>query len=181
MATYPAKKAIRKRKELREEHWPGKPAWEGPSDQGWFCGPRTLPFVVLALSDKKVSGKMNPAKVYLDLLSCHRGQGIVELKNEEDHTYAAGLRSTKAWRQRMAVLVKAGFIEATGTGIRRYAKVFLIHPAVAMAKLRQEGKVDDMLWEAYRNRAIDDREPSAEDVLAREGADSGSGVNSGGQ
>jgi hypothetical protein len=54
----------------------------------------------------------------------------------------------------MKVLEDAGFIRVTTTGNRKYAKVFLVHPAVAMQGLRDAGKIPNDLWQAYRNRAV---------------------------
>jgi hypothetical protein len=151
-------KAEQRRTTLRQEHWPNEVPWKGPDEIGFFAGPRTLPYLLLALRRKAVSGEKDPSSVYTDLLSHHMGQGVVELLHEEDHAYAAGYHSTRTWRDRMKVLEDAGFIRATTTGNRKYAKVFLIHPALAMQRLREAGKIPDDLWQAYRNRAIEVKE-----------------------
>lgn len=93
--------------------------------------------------------------MYLDLVAHHMGQGVVELLHEEDHAFAAGYSSPRAWRDRMKVLEEAGFIKATTTGNRKYAKVLLVHPENAMQSLRDAGKIPNDLWQAYRNRAIE--------------------------
>lgn len=157
-------KAGERRTKLREEHWPNGIAWRGVEDIGFFAGPRTLPYLLLALRRKTVSGEKDPSSVYIDLLSHHMGQGVVELVYEEDHAFAAGYQSVRTWRDRMKVLADAGFIRATTTGNRKYAKVFLVHPAVAMHALRDTGKIPDDLWEAYRNRAIEVKEATAAEL-----------------
>jgi len=160
----PPNKAEQRRKSLREEHWPGAVAWRGAEDIGFFAGPRTLPYVLLALRTKEVSGEKDPSSVYVDLLSHHMGQGVVELLYEEDHAFASGYQSPRSWRDRMKVLEDAGFIRSTTTGNRKYAKVFLVHPALAMKALRDSGKIPDKIWQSYRSRAVEVREPTVEEL-----------------
>jgi len=94
------------------------------------------------------------------------GQGVVELLHEEDHAFAAGYSSVRAWRDRMKVLIDAGFIKATTTGNRKFAKVLLVHPERAMKRLWESGKIQDDLWQAYRNRAIEVGQRSPRDEAA---------------
>lgn len=157
-------KSEQRRKKLREEHWPSGIAWRGAQDIGFFAGPRTLPYVLLALRRKPVSGEKDPSSVYTDLLSHHMGQGVVELLHEEDHAFASGYQSARTWRDRMKVLEDAGFIRSTTTGNRKYAKVFLVHPAIAMQSLRDSGKIPDDLWQAYRNRAVEVKEATVAEL-----------------
>lgn len=164
---FSAKGAVRRRTELRREFWPAGIAWEGPAEVGYFCSPRTLPLVLQALRAKAVSGDRDPSFVYIDLLSRHLGQGVVELSHEDDHAFASGYTQMRTWRDRMDVLEKAGFIVTTTTGNRRYAKVFLVHPALAMQALRDRNLISDALWQAYRSRAIDANEPMADVIAAR--------------
>lgn len=163
----PARAAEKRRNELREEFWPDRRAWEGPAEVGYFCAPRTLPLILRALSDRPVSGDKDPGSVYLELMARHMGQGVIEMTHEEDHAFAAGYKSgraTRTWRDRMKVLERAGFIEASGSSPRKYARVLLVHPSIAMRKLRDAGKIHDDLWEAYRARQIEAQEPSAADL-----------------
>jgi hypothetical protein len=159
-------KAEERRKKLHDEHWPDAIGWKGAQDVGFFAGPRTLPYILLALRKKLVSGEKDPSSVYIDLLSHHMGQGVVELGHEEDHAFGSGYQSARTWRDRMKVLEDAGFIRSSTTGNRKYAKVFLVHPAVAMKALRDAGKVSDDLWQAYRNRAIEVKEATVEELAA---------------
>jgi hypothetical protein len=167
---FSAKGAVKRRTELRKEFWPKEVAWEGPAEIGYFCSPRTLPLVLQALRAKGVSKDRDPSFVYVDLLSRHLGQGVVELTHEDDHAYASGYTLLRSWRDRMAVLEKAGFIRTTTTGNRKYAKVFLVHPAIAMQKLRDNKLISEELWQAYRSRAIDAGELTSEVVSQREAA-----------
>ena len=158
------KAAQRRRKKLREEFWPGVDAWLGPEERGFFCAPRTLPYILLALRDKAVSGKADPSSVYLDLLAHHMGEGVVELQDEDDHAYASGYAQTRSWRDRMNVLEKAGFIRTIQTGNRKFGRVLLVHPLAAMRALYDEGLIPAQLWEAYRSRANTTGETDAEDA-----------------
>jgi hypothetical protein len=105
--------------------------------------------------------------VYLELLSRHMGDGIVELEHEEDHANAAGYfgaRAVRSWKDRMRILDTAGFIKSGKKGSRQFAYVFLVHPAIAMHQLHASGKISTDLWSAYRARLIDTKEASYEDI-----------------
>jgi hypothetical protein len=85
------------------------------------------------------------------------------MTHEEDHAHAAGYTSIKSWRERMKVLEAAGFIKTFSRG-HRYAKVFIVHPAIAMKALFDLGKVPAALWEPYRARQIESKELGAEAI-----------------
>lgn len=155
--------AVKQRRKFRDEFWPKDLAWEGPDEVGYFCAPRSLPLVLQVLGQKRVSGSKNPSSVYLDLLACHLGQGVVDLKHQEDHAQAAGYSSIKAWRERIKILESAGFIKTFSKG-NRTAKIFLVHPAIAMKELFETGRVSKELWDAYRARQIESKELSADEI-----------------
>lgn len=47
-----------RREEIKAELWPADIAWTGDKPEtGWFRAPRTLPLVLMLLSDKRISGK----------------------------------------------------------------------------------------------------------------------------
>lgn len=155
--------AVGRRHRIREEFWPEVRAWEGPGEVGYFCAPRSLPFILQALSEKAVSSDKDPSMVYVELLSRHLGQGVIEMTHEEDHSFAAGYRGNRTWKDRMKVLEDAGFIRTSSTG-RKYAKVLLVHPSVAMKALHDAGKIPDRLWTAYRDRQIEAGELSVPEL-----------------
>ena len=155
--------AVGRRHRLREEFWPELRAWEGPAEVGYFCAPQTLPFILQALREKAVSRDKDPSIVYVELLSRHMGQGVIEMTHEEDHSFAAGYRGNRSWKDRMKVLEDTGFIRSASSG-RKYAKVLLVHPSVAMKALHDAGKIPDRLWPAYRDRQIEAGELSAAEL-----------------
>ena len=153
-----------RRKQLKKEFWPHDIPWRGSQEKGYFCSPRSLCFVLQALSSKLVSGSANPSMIYVELLSRHHGQGVIEMTHNEDHAYAAGYTTTRGfrtWRNGMKLLEEVGFIRANMSG-QRYAKVLLIHPSLAMKALHDAGKIDEQLWEAFRARQIEVKESSSE-------------------
>jgi hypothetical protein len=104
--------------------------------------------------------------VYLELLSRHHGQGVIEMNHNEDHAFAAGYitaRGLRTWRNAMKLLEDVGFIRANKTG-QHYTKVLLIHPSIVMKSLHDSGKVDEQLWTAFRARQIEVKESSAEEL-----------------
>ena len=159
-------RAVARRLQQRGEFWPEDRAWLGPEEVGYFCAPRTRPFILRALREKSAGGSKDPGSVYLELLSRHMGQGVVELTHHEDHAYAADYAQVKTWQERMRVLEDAGFIKTTTSGGRKFARVLLVHPAIAMQKLHDQGRIPKDLWEAYRSRQIEASEPSAEELGA---------------
>jgi hypothetical protein len=86
----PKNGARQKRESLRQEFWPEDIAWLGPDERGYFCPPRTLPLLVSLLRTKELSGRHDPSRVYVELMSRHMGEGVVEMTNEEEHAYGAG-------------------------------------------------------------------------------------------
>lgn len=165
MPSFPSRSANKRRKQFRKEFWPERVAWEGPEEIGYFCGPRTLPLIMQALAAKAVSGDRDASPVYLELLSRYIGQGVIEMVHDEDHSYAAGYATTRSWKDRMKILEDHGFIRTVNASNRRYTKVFLVHPALAMQGLRDAGKISDKLWQAYRTRAIEAKERGVDELL----------------
>ena len=162
--------AIKRRSEFKQKFWGADYPWKGPDEVGYFCGPRSLPLILQALALKEVSGDKDPGRVYVELLSCHAGQGVIEMSHPEDHAYSAGYTGTRAWRDRMKLLEQAGFIKSVSGG-RAFTSVFLVHPAIAMQGLRTAGKIPDKLWTAYQALLIDTKEPSADDIIKKAAAE----------
>ena len=80
---------------------------------------------------------------------------MVEVRDEEEHAYFAGYRKSRAirtWRERLWALEAAGFLKVAPKGIRDIGYVLLIHPALIVARLRREGKIEDRWWHLYLQR-----------------------------
>ncbi|HUX68694.1 MAG TPA: hypothetical protein VMV31_14505 [Terriglobales bacterium] len=146
---------------IRITYWPDDAAWTG-EDQGWFKSPRSLPLLMALLRSKPVSGKKDPSSVYLDLLSRHYGEGVIEMAHEKDHAYAAGYvgsRAVRTWQERMRILADAGFIRIQAVGGQPYKYVLLVHPGRAVEQLKRQDKVHAEWLSAYADRKRTTREP----------------------
>lgn len=131
-----------------------------------FRATRTLPLILALLSDKSLRGKLDPTSVYLELVARHIDSGVIEMKDEAEHAAAAGFfssRAVRSWQERMKILEKLGFIKTQKVGSQRYKFVLLVHPTVAVHRLRAKNKVSPEWWAAYRARQIETKEDSFED------------------
>jgi hypothetical protein len=162
------------RDEIRERIWPDQDAWTGEQELGFFQAPRTLPLILLLLSMKAVSGKRNPSRVYLELWARHMGGGVIEMKHEGEHAYAAGYtsnRGMRTWRDNMALLEATGFIKTKKAGNQQYKYVFLVHPTAVVETLKQQGKIDPHWLATYEIRQIETKERTfAERLKAKKAA-----------
>ena len=148
----------RKLEELREDLWPGSEnrIWRASQETGYCCVPRVLPLLLLLMNNKAViEGRScgDCGKVYLELLARDRGQGLVEIASEGEHAYLSGYTGTRAsrtWRERVEALAKAGFVEVKAKPNQRIGMVLLIHPHLAVTRLRQLAKLPADWWDAYQ-------------------------------
>ena len=158
------KTGIRQRREqLREAHFSGEDAWLGGKDEtGWFSAPRTLPLILDLLDSKAVSGSSSPSRTYLELLSRHWGEGLIEMKYEGQHAYGAGHhgpRGIRTWREHMKILERNGFIKNIGIGGQEYGYVLVVHPTAVVERLRRAGKIVDPKWlVTYQDRQAESKE-----------------------
>ena len=160
-----------RREALKKEFWADQVAWTGDGEKGWLRAPRTLPLIMWLLSQKDVGGNFDPGPAYLELLARHKDSGIVEMGPEGDHSFAAGYTTTRGirtWQERMAVLEKLGFIKTQPSGNTKYGHVLLVHPAIAIQKLREAKTVPDRWWQAYRAQQIASGETKYEDLIRRQ-------------
>ncbi len=155
-----------KRAKLRKQFWPDDDAWTGEGEKGWFQVPRTLPLILYHLvSSKPVSGNRDATSVYLELWSRHMGGGVVEMKHEGEHAYAAGYigsRAVRTWQERMKILEKQGFIKTKKIG-NHYKYVLLVHPTFVVQQLRASQEISQDWLNTYRDRQIETKEASYED------------------
>ena len=154
-----------RRERLKSEFWADEDAWTGEKEKGWFRAPRTLPLMLTLLSSKELSGRCDPTRVYLELLARHRDSGVVEMVSEGEHSYASGYigpRGIRTWQERMTLLEKWGFIKTKAAGNLLYKYVLIVHPALVIKRLRDDGKVPQAWWEIYRATQIEGKETQHE-------------------
>ncbi|SRR6266446_563183 len=149
-----------RRAQLKKRYWPNEEAWTGTGN-GWFRGPRTVPLILVLLSQKELTAGHDISRVYLELLSRHMDGGVIEIGNEADHSYAAGYTGTRAvrtWHERMKLLEELGFIQSKRVANQHYKLVLVVDPLHAVTELRKQGRVPDSWWEAYLLRLMETKE-----------------------
>ena len=149
------------RDKIRKRFFLGEDAWTGENEKGWFYAPRTLPLLLNLIASKKVSGKCDPSKVYLELWARHMGGGVIEMRHEGDHAYAAGYkgrRGIRTWQERMNLLEQNGIIKTKQIGNQKYKYVLLIHPTTVIENLRRAGSVDEDWLDTYKDRQMETKE-----------------------
>jgi hypothetical protein len=121
------------------------------------------------MREKEISrGKGDPSRVYLELLSRQRGQGVIEMEASEVHAYACGYRGARGvrtWTELMAVLEKGGFIRAKSGSGRRYDTVLIVHPAVVVHRLAEDGRIREDLLNTYHKRQVEAGERTYEVIV----------------
>ena len=156
-----------RREKLRDEFFRDEESWTGIDEKGWFRAPRTLPLILELLASKTINPKQQDVtRVYLELWSRHIDSGIIEMAEQARHAYAAGYRGPRAvrtWLERMKVLEESGLIKAKEIEGQRYKYVLLVHPTIAVQRLRDAGKIADDWWNTYRARQIQTKESSYEE------------------
>jgi hypothetical protein len=161
---------VEKREKLRNEYWPAEDAWTGVNEKGWFRAPRTLPLLLSLMRSKALSGRLDPTPVYLELLARHFDGGVIEMTHEGDHAYAAGYsgrRAVRSWQERMKLLENLGFIRIKPIGNQKYRYVLIVHPSVAVERLRSKNLVSSEWLDVYRSRQMETKEESYEDRKKR--------------
>jgi hypothetical protein len=153
----------RRRRDLRDQLWPGSSAWIWDINDkkvvGFATVPRLMPWIlhlIKILTNGEKSGDPSPA--YLELWCRDFGQGIITIADEMECAYASGYRSTSAmrtWHGHMLKLAELKFILAKGEGLREFGQVLLLNPLAVCARLRNENKVPDEWWTSFTRRASD--------------------------
>lgn len=163
------KKVEKRLADTRREHWPDERPWMSEKEVGYFPVPRTLPMVLGLLNMKKMSGVQDLGPTYLELFSRHTGQGIVHMDPYEEHAFRAGYysdRGKRTWQERMNASESLGFIKAVPAGPKRYGIVLLVHPTLAVGRLREQNLIDDGWWNLYRAEQRQTGEPTYEELVA---------------
>src|ERR1035441_8312976 len=87
-----------RRAQIRDNFFSKDDLWTGEKETGWFPAPRTLPLILSLIDSKPISGTKSASLVYLELLSRHRSDGVIEMASEADHAFAAGYEGSRAVR-----------------------------------------------------------------------------------
>jgi hypothetical protein len=162
-----------RREQIRNTFFANDDLWTGEKETGWFATLRTLPLILSLIDSKPVSGTKSASRVYLELLSRMRSDGVIEMVGEGEHAFAAGYegaRALRSWQERMKILVRNGFIRVQKAGNETYKYVALIHPTAAVQKLYDEKKVSETWWNAYFARKLDTKELSQQQRLEKKAA-----------
>lgn len=149
-----------KREEIREEFWPGKASliWD-PSSQklkGFVGVSRLTPWITTLIRHLAKAKSGDPTGVYWEFWCRHMGQGIVEIKDEEECAFAAGYTSSRAlrtWRDHVQMLKDLGFADFTEVGNRKVGYVFLPNPLGIARWYSDKGKTPKGWWASFRSRA----------------------------
>ena len=165
----PARTAVARRQEIRRLSGIDTPLWLQEPEKGFARIPRTLPLLAVLMRRPELSGNRDPSSAYLELHTRHLGEGVVELTHEADHAYASGYtgnRAVRTWRDRMRLLEDLGFVRIMSKLGRRFGYALLLHPSLVVARVREEGKIDEGWmrdwWIAYRARQTETGETRAE-------------------
>ena len=156
--------AISRRDGLREEFWPGSFNWiwdtSTQKQKGFVTLPRLMPWITTLIRHVCKSG--DPTPVYWEFWCRHMGQGLVEIRDEEECAFAAGYTSTRAlrtWYEHVRTLADCHFIDFREVGLRKVGFVFLPSPLAVARWYYEQGKTPKGWWESFRSRA---REVGAE-------------------
>src|SRR4051794_37286609 len=118
--------------------------WPPEGEGGYAKIPRTLPILLVLLGSKELVGNRDVVARYLDLLARNMGEGIVDLEDDSLHAFRAGFntnRRKRSCRERMGLLEQLGFIKIKKYGRRKLGRVVIVHPHLAVLKLKAAGKV----------------------------------------
>ncbi len=143
-----------RRDTLRQELWPNGEAemWRGPRrETGWSGVPRTLSAILAALDEPRVRGPLDLTRVYVDVWTRAFDEGLVEVADEVEAAFLCGFskRRVRSWRERIHKLAELGFIRVFRVGIHDIGAIGLVHPHIAMTRLKKKGLMADALWSQY--------------------------------
>jgi hypothetical protein len=142
--------AAQRREDIRDQLWEGAAAevWNRKKEFGYITIPRTLP-LLMTLIDELAKGK-NASQVYCELWCRTFDEGLVEVDDEEEMSFASGYvtpgRGVRTWRERIEILRKYGFIRVKPRGTRKYGYILLRHPHQVVMELRSKKLISNENW-----------------------------------
>lgn len=153
---------------LRDQLWPGlenSQLWlreEKDTIKGFTTIPRTMPMLMNLINDasKQVtSGKAVPAgKAYLVLWCRVFDEGFLKIESEATAALEAGYageRNVSTWREHMRVLKELGFIDYKPGPAGPCQYILLWNPHHVVRALRAKGWVQDLMYFAIYQRAVE--------------------------
>lgn len=145
-----------KRSDLRDQLWPGchDKFWDRTNNNGFTTVPRLLPLIMTLMG--KLSGKLDPSKVYFELWARVFDEGVVTITSPLDVAYAAGYTGKRAERtlnERLLRLHELGFINGKPDGNREWVHILIVNPLQAAVDLHAQGRVPAEWWSAFVRRA----------------------------
>ncbi len=148
------------RKKRRDRHFPDAETRIRKIDlDGFVMLPKTLPLIteIMRAVDK---GGRDLAAAYFGLWCNERGDGFVEVSDEQKMAFEAGFdqkvlaRRSTEWRQRIKALQELGFIDTRMTGTS-YTNILLLNPHVAVSNLikKYPSRISQELIDSLGNKA----------------------------
>lgn len=138
---------------MREHLWPKGDAemWRGVKEKGWFAAPRYLPAVLALLDEKELRGDQDLSRVYIDLWTRTYDEGLVQVTTDKEHALACGFPNrVRSWRDRLRKLEELGFVKVFAVGASDFAYIGMVHPYIAVQRLRRKGKLtNERLWNLF--------------------------------
>jgi hypothetical protein len=144
---------------LMEIHFPAFPKeriWHRKQNDGFTTLPRTLP-IVLQVIDEQSKGQPAGHTLFC-LWSRSPDHSLLAIDSLATFAAEAGFKGKRAidtWRRRMKLLRSLGFILTKEGASGEFHYVLLLNPNVAVEVLRQQGKVQDLLYGRFRDRLIE--------------------------
>lgn len=125
--------------------------WCGVDESGWFAAPRYLSVILAILDNKELRGDHDLSRVYVDLWTRSYEEGIVEITNDAEHALLCGFpHRVRYWRERVRSLEHLGLVKVFAVGASDFAFIGMVHPYIAVQRLRRSGRLkDDSLWNLF--------------------------------
>jgi hypothetical protein len=155
-----------RRERQRDTFYPGAADYIYPQlrEEGWGRIPRNLPLILAIIDAVKAQNPkqkgLDVTRTYLDLFANNLGEGVVEVKNEQDFAFRAGFtsndRGMRSWKERLAVLEELGFIKMHHAASKRIDFILMVHPRKVVKHLHRVQRLEDgPLWDAFLQSLAD--------------------------
>lgn len=162
-------KIARQKLEMRQSIWPEldeSQLWLRENTDGWLTVPRSMPLLLRIMDILAPKGKPI-SQTYLDLWCRTFDNAFVIVSKTREMAYYSGFfgeRAEGTWATRMRILKELGFIDfqAGASGPMNY--VLIYNPYHVIKRHHEEGKLNDMAFNALKTRAIEIRATDFEDV-----------------